>query len=364
MDGTTMWDTLEDLLYGRITVDDDLPLIEVVREDGKWWALTGNRRLYLYRKLEELKVIHTIPVVAVSLDSDDVQRQLMRRKTTDCEGVSIRLRGNQPDWHITQVINTWKASQRNNRYAPSGVQTNAERSGPQRGRSLDRNSSSRANPSNESNAPIVIYPPSIPRSPAAQRSASIERRPRRPVTPYPDRPAIPVPFYDGCGTNPVDSSSRSVRSSLTTRTSIGRDVPRPVAPVPPDRSNSSRTGVWMSSGGVSEVGQNYLEPHMITSQPRSSSSTIRTSIVRDVPRPVAPAPPDPSNSSRTGVWMSSGGMSDVGQNYLEPSDVITSQPRGSTDPIMSSDDSCCSCCADSCCSCCCCCFPCCKKSSG
>src|SRR6218665_224049 len=186
-DGRHMSDTLEALLYSHLSVD-DLEPIEVVREYGKWWALTGNRRLYLYRKLEELGVIHTITVVTASRDNDWVQNQLMRRKTTDCEGVAIRLRGNQSGWRINQVVEEWKASQRNNRYTNEKWcgQNTPERSGSQRGKSLDRNSSVRAN---DYNTAKTVYPPSLRQGPAVQRSSSTERASVRAITPGPNSSA-------------------------------------------------------------------------------------------------------------------------------------------------------------------------------
>ena len=59
--GRKLTDTFEELLYKRIPtkfIED----IEVVYVDGAWWALTGNRRLYLYKRLEKLGVISKISV--------------------------------------------------------------------------------------------------------------------------------------------------------------------------------------------------------------------------------------------------------------------------------------------------------------
>ena len=73
-DGTlTLVDTFEELLTGEITVD-DIEHIEVVKWNGNWRTYTGDRRLFLFKKLEELGIVSHISVVEVSLDqwrSDD-----------------------------------------------------------------------------------------------------------------------------------------------------------------------------------------------------------------------------------------------------------------------------------------------------
>ena len=65
-------------------------LPQVVPHDWKvnwWWALTGNRRLYLYKALEEVGAISTVPVLEYSLGTR------IKRFTTDCEGAGIKVRG-------------------------------------------------------------------------------------------------------------------------------------------------------------------------------------------------------------------------------------------------------------------------------
>lgn len=55
-------ETFQELLKGRKTPDDIRPM-KVVRWKENWWALTGNRRLYLYRVLERLSIFPTMPVI-------------------------------------------------------------------------------------------------------------------------------------------------------------------------------------------------------------------------------------------------------------------------------------------------------------
>ena len=74
-------------LLHKIQTADDIEMIEVVRRPyGLWWARTGNRRLYVYKALYNLRIIDTIPVFT--------RDRLMRRLTTDydCDGKSIRIR--------------------------------------------------------------------------------------------------------------------------------------------------------------------------------------------------------------------------------------------------------------------------------
>jgi len=61
MDGKYLSDTFELLLSGQLSVA-DIPCIEIAYRDGAWWAVTGNRRLYLYRRLQQLGLVSEIPV--------------------------------------------------------------------------------------------------------------------------------------------------------------------------------------------------------------------------------------------------------------------------------------------------------------
>ena len=65
-DGSYISNTFHDLLFGLKSTD-DIDDIEVVQQDGVWWAITGNRRLYVYRRLQDLGVVTTIPVRVRSL---------------------------------------------------------------------------------------------------------------------------------------------------------------------------------------------------------------------------------------------------------------------------------------------------------
>ena len=58
---TASCDVFEDLVTGIINPD-DLPPIAVSKHKGEWMSFDGNRRLYLYQKLQENHIIDTIPV--------------------------------------------------------------------------------------------------------------------------------------------------------------------------------------------------------------------------------------------------------------------------------------------------------------
>lgn len=59
--GTPLPQVFAHLISGSLKVM-DLPRIEVYSTDERWWTLDGNRRLFLYRKLENAGVVETIHV--------------------------------------------------------------------------------------------------------------------------------------------------------------------------------------------------------------------------------------------------------------------------------------------------------------
>ena len=94
--------TFEDLLTNRISVD-DIEMMEVVRWKDRWWAYTGNRRLYLYRRLHELGVLKTIRVRVRSLDSYSTRATFEKRMTTDCDGRTTRCRQTMVDIELRRL---------------------------------------------------------------------------------------------------------------------------------------------------------------------------------------------------------------------------------------------------------------------
>lgn len=109
--GLAIETTFYDLLNGFLSPD-SIASIEVVMCNGTWWALTGNRRLFLYKQLEELGLVDTIPVVQRSPDRSGVMNQLRRRMTTRDNGYSIRCRQPTAQVSIDSMTLNWRLNRR------------------------------------------------------------------------------------------------------------------------------------------------------------------------------------------------------------------------------------------------------------
>ncbi|XP_033725953.1 uncharacterized protein LOC117315694 [Pecten maximus] len=81
--GIAIGQTLDDLVGNNCTVH-DIPTITVTLRDGLWYC-GDNRRLWVFRKCEELGIIERVPAVEGSLEP--------YKFTTDNFGVSIHVRG-------------------------------------------------------------------------------------------------------------------------------------------------------------------------------------------------------------------------------------------------------------------------------
>jgi len=82
-------ETFRELLNGSCTVD-GIAYIEVVFVNGLWWVLYGNKRLFLYKKLQRLGIVTTIPVIVQPWGSFQVQERFGKRYTTQCNGLHIQ----------------------------------------------------------------------------------------------------------------------------------------------------------------------------------------------------------------------------------------------------------------------------------
>jgi len=111
-DGTLLTDTFQDLLYRRLTVD-DISAIEVVQDcdDQLWWVVGGNRRLYLYKRMQELGVVTTVPGVMRSGSDNAVQRLFDKRFTTKNYGRSVRILDSQGRCTLDNIEEEWKQQQ-------------------------------------------------------------------------------------------------------------------------------------------------------------------------------------------------------------------------------------------------------------
>ncbi|CAH1786236.1 unnamed protein product, partial [Owenia fusiformis] len=99
-DGRSFEDTLEDMLNDDLTPD-DLPPIKVILSCGSYWAVDGNRRLYLYQILHSYGHIDKIKVkVCTNYNLHSLRRKL----TTKNGGESIKVRGDPlMEWRLRMI---------------------------------------------------------------------------------------------------------------------------------------------------------------------------------------------------------------------------------------------------------------------
>jgi len=93
---TYIGETLDQLLNGHCNVQ-SIPNISVVQRNGKWFT-SDNRRLWVFRKAEEIGFLKTIYVNEAYYIRDD-------KLTTENGGTSIRVRGGGPGGSLWR---TWK----------------------------------------------------------------------------------------------------------------------------------------------------------------------------------------------------------------------------------------------------------------
>lgn len=93
-DGHRLSYTFAELLYGRISVF-SLGSMECLQKDGHWWAVSGNRRLYVFKKLQEAGKISTISFCPAFAS---------RSMTTNSSGLSVRIRGGSTESEIQNII--------------------------------------------------------------------------------------------------------------------------------------------------------------------------------------------------------------------------------------------------------------------
>ena len=85
-DGRTMLSTFVGILYGKIGIkfgNKDVPPIEVMQTEEKhqnvWYVVNGNRRLYVFKKLQKCGAITNMQVVARKYDSLEMDKQFLTR---------------------------------------------------------------------------------------------------------------------------------------------------------------------------------------------------------------------------------------------------------------------------------------------
>lgn len=83
--------TLDELVEEHLSLD-DIPTMQICRQDGKWWSL-NNRRLWIFKHLQRLGVCRVIHV-------DVVDYIPPKKMTTQNDGASVFVRGSPKGvWH-------------------------------------------------------------------------------------------------------------------------------------------------------------------------------------------------------------------------------------------------------------------------
>lgn len=98
-DHTPLTSTFARLLAGELS-SEDLPPIECLFKDGNWYATSGNRRLYLFKKLKELGRLDKIAVSRVY--------HCKRRFTTECDGLHVKCRGSGLERKMEKIVEDWR----------------------------------------------------------------------------------------------------------------------------------------------------------------------------------------------------------------------------------------------------------------
>ncbi|XP_006815541.1 uncharacterized protein LOC102808008 [Saccoglossus kowalevskii] len=108
-DKTDMLDTFRQLLYKEINPTAIQP-IAVFDKNDKLWVYAGNRRLYLFRKLEQLGVVEYITAWRVQKVDPD---KWAKRNTTNNGGRSVSIR-NAPQFEdkMQKIVREWKSKKR------------------------------------------------------------------------------------------------------------------------------------------------------------------------------------------------------------------------------------------------------------
>lgn len=104
---TYIGETLDQLLQGHCNVN-NIPTITVVNKYGKWYT-SDNRRLWVFRKAEEIGFLETIDVSVSSYLNGN-------KFTTENGGTSIRVRGGTPGGRLWR---SWKPKRPDSSYRRS-----------------------------------------------------------------------------------------------------------------------------------------------------------------------------------------------------------------------------------------------------
>lgn len=86
-DGRSIPDTFRQILMKNIAVE-SLPLMEVMKYEGEWFVVRGNRRLFLFQELEKRGYLKQVRVQTRNFNPDLFNKQY----TFPNRGTSVRIR--------------------------------------------------------------------------------------------------------------------------------------------------------------------------------------------------------------------------------------------------------------------------------
>lgn len=141
-DGRSMLSTFVGLLYKKIDIKfggKDVPPIEVMQTEERnqkvWFVVNGNRRLYVFKKLQKYGVITNMQVVARKYDSLEMDKQFLTRTQGRTISVVNDATLNSKMAAEVRLWKEWKAKQpeekkpvRNQRKSPRRRNPNANKS--------------------------------------------------------------------------------------------------------------------------------------------------------------------------------------------------------------------------------------------
>lgn len=101
-DGHSIPETFRQILMKKIAVE-SLPLMEVMKHEGEWFVVRGNRRLFLFQELERRGFLKQVSVQTRNFNSDLFYKQY----TSPNRGKSVRIRGYGQDSVRTELDKIW-----------------------------------------------------------------------------------------------------------------------------------------------------------------------------------------------------------------------------------------------------------------
>lgn len=101
-DGHSIPETFRQILMKDVAVE-SVPLMEVMKHEGEWFVVRGNRRLFLFQELERRGYLKQVSVQTRNFNSDLFYKQY----TSQNRGKSVRIRGYGQDSVRTELDKIW-----------------------------------------------------------------------------------------------------------------------------------------------------------------------------------------------------------------------------------------------------------------